>query len=429
VRRRSLVFGSAAAAALASARAQSRTTLRFLWWGGSDRHQRTLKALAAFEARHPGLRVKAEYMGFNGYLEKLTTQMVGSTEPDVMQINWAWLQMFSRHGTGFLDLQPHAAALAPDEYDPDELAMCRIGGHLNGLPLSFSARIFLWNVAALARAGLGVPQTWDELFAAGAPLRSALGERAHLLDGEPYDMLLLAQTLTQQRHGSAYLHPTQPKVAMSDAALLDWVQNFQRLYAPGLATPVPYRASLGGLEKPLEQQPDWVVGRWAGTYTWDSVIRLRQSTLDKAQTLDVGPFLTATGAKDSGMFGRPSLLFALSKHCRHAQAAVALLRFLTTDSEAAALLGSTRGTPSARSARSALQARGALPPLEVKAQAQITEQRRASRLTLPAMRFEDARMRRFLREVFERLAYGRLTPEAAAARLRDGGAALTRRIK
>ena len=94
----------AAAALGAPARAQGPVTLRFLWWGGSDRHARTLKALQAFEAGHPGVRVKAEYMGFNGYLEKLTTQMVGGTEPDLLQINWAWLAMFSRQGTGFLDL-------------------------------------------------------------------------------------------------------------------------------------------------------------------------------------------------------------------------------------------------------------------------------------------------------------------------------------
>ena len=50
-----------------------------------------LKALALFEQRHPGLKVKAEYMGFAGYLERLTTQIAGGSEPDVMQINWAWL--------------------------------------------------------------------------------------------------------------------------------------------------------------------------------------------------------------------------------------------------------------------------------------------------------------------------------------------------
>ena len=57
-----------------------------------------MKALALFERRH-GVRVKAEYMGFNGYLERLTTQIAGGSEPEVMQINWAWLAMFSKRWT------------------------------------------------------------------------------------------------------------------------------------------------------------------------------------------------------------------------------------------------------------------------------------------------------------------------------------------
>ena len=74
------------------------TVLRFAWWGGASRHAATLKALALFEQRNPGLRVKAEYMGFNGYLERLTTQIAGRAEPDLMQINWAWLSTFSKTG-------------------------------------------------------------------------------------------------------------------------------------------------------------------------------------------------------------------------------------------------------------------------------------------------------------------------------------------
>ena len=79
-----------------------------------------------------------------------------------------------------------------------------------------------------------------------------------------------------------------------------------------MATPLPHRASLGGAEKPTEQQPDWVTGQWAGNYTWDSVINLRKSTMNKQQNLNLGPFPTLKGAKDSGMFGRPTALVEIA---------------------------------------------------------------------------------------------------------------------
>jgi oligogalacturonide transport system substrate-binding protein len=421
-----LALGNAAPAFVGAAELQ---TLRFLWWGGGDRHQRTLKAIAAFETRHPGVRIKAEYMGSVGYLEKLTMQMAGGTEPDIMQINWAWLNMFSRQGTGFLDLGTHREALGLDEFSDEDLALCTVGGRLNGLPVSYTARIFLWNAAAYERAGLALPATWDDLFNAAPAFRRAHGERAYPIDGEVYDMLLLSQAFIFQQHGTPYVHPTEPRVAMSPAALTDWVKTYKRLFSSGAATPVPYRASLGGAEKPLEQQPDWVVGRWGGTYTWDTVLRSRQSTLDKQQRLDIGPFLTLPGAKNSGMFGRPTALYAVSKRTRHAATAARFLKFMLADPEAAKLLTLTRGVPPTASAYQALERDRLLPPLELKAYRQIQAQRQAGRIDLPSMRFEDARFRRFLREIFELLGYDRISITDAARRLLDDGNALLARIK
>jgi oligogalacturonide transport system substrate-binding protein len=427
MRRRHFLLAPTALAA-SRVRAQAPTTLRFLWWGGSDRHARTLKAIALFEQRNPGVRIKAEYMGFNGYLEKLTMQMASGTEADVLQINWAWLAMFSRQGTGFHDLQQQANVIALDQFQPDDLAGCQVKGRLNGLPVSYTARLFLWNQTAFERAGLALPRTWDDLFAAGPAFKARLGDAHYPLDGEPYDMLLLAHGHVMQQHGSAYLHPEEPRVAMSREALLDWVRVYRRLADTHTATPVPYRASLGGVEKPTEQQQDWVTGRWAGNFTWDSTFRLRGSTLAKGQQLALGEFLMRAGARSSGLFGRPTVLFSVSRHTQHAELAARFVDFLTTDPEAARILGTTRGVPSARRAREVLEQQQLVPPLELAAQRQIAQLRRAGLVQMPSPRFEDARLRRLMREVFERVSYGKLSDQEAARRLLEEGNALLARM-
>lgn len=438
--RRSLLGGAAAAAAVLGAagtaplllRAEEREpVLRFAWWGGAGRHEATLKALALFERRH-GVRVKAEYMGFNGYLERLTTQIAGGSEPDVMQINWAWMAMFSKRGNGFFDLRRQQRLLDLSQFTPEDLAYGDVGGKLNAIPVSFSARVMLWNQAAFDRIGLALPRTWEELFAAGPVFRQKLGENAYPLDGELYDMMLLAQAWVQQRHGTPYVDPHTPRVAMSEAAALDWVRVYRRLIVEHVATPLPLRASLGGAEKPTEQQPDWVVGNWAGNYTWDSVIALRSSTLNKQQRLVLGEFPTLPGAMESGMFGRPTVMYAVSRHAEErgrAELATRLVNFLLTDLEAAALLGRTRGLPSARGPFEQLRASQTLPPLELAAHEQIREQREAGRLKRPAPLFEHARLHKFMREVFETVAYQKTSDEAAARRLVTEGQALLQRIK
>ncbi|OYW75557.1 MAG: hypothetical protein B7Z26_10995, partial [Asticcacaulis sp. 32-58-5] len=110
--RRHLLLGAAALTGL-SACSQSTTsspqggqtggdiTLRMSWWGGASAHKATLNALQRFEKRHPHIRVRGEYTGFTGHLERLTTQIAGNTAPDVMQINWYWQTLFSRDGEGF----------------------------------------------------------------------------------------------------------------------------------------------------------------------------------------------------------------------------------------------------------------------------------------------------------------------------------------
>ncbi|RZT91960.1 ABC transporter substrate-binding protein [Rivibacter subsaxonicus] len=429
VRRRLVAGGIAMLGAPALLRAQPQSVLRFAWWGGAARHEATLKAIALFEAQNPGLRVKAEYMGFAGYLERLTTQIAGRSEPDLMQINWAWLAMFSKRGNGFVDLYQHRKDLALQEFDADDLAFGEIGGKLNALPVSFSARVMLWNQAAFERARVSLPRDWDELFAAGRSFRRNVGEHAFPLDGELYDMMLLAHAYVEQKHGAPYVDPLQPRVAMSPAAALDWVQTYQRLVGEHVATPLPLRASLGGAEKPTEQQPDWVVGNWAGNYTWDSVIPLRAATLDRNQQLVLGEFPTRPGAMSSGMFGRPTVMFAVGRNSRQPQLAARLANFLATDPDAARILGRTRGVPSAKSQFQVLLAANKLPALELAAHEQILQQRRSGRLPRPSPLFEHARMHRFMRDVFETVAYGKSGSEAAAARLVAEGNALLQRIK
>jgi len=427
-RRQLLVSGLAAAPMVL--RAQPReTVLRFAWWGGSARHEATLKALALFERRHPGVRVKAEYMGFNGYLERLTTQIAGRSDPDVMQINWAWLAMFSKRGNGFADLRQHAAQLDLGQLSAEDLAYGEVAGKLNALPVSFSARVMLLNQSAFQRAGIALPRSWDELFAAGPAFRRKLGENAYPLDGELYDMMLLSQAWVQQRHGMPYVDPQQPRVAMSPAAALDWVRVYKRLVDEHVATPLPLRASLGGAEKPTEQQPDWVVGNWAGNYTWDSAIGLRASTLNKQQQLVLGEFPTLPGALESGMFGRPTVMYARGRKSKQPELAVRFINFMLTDKDAGQVLGRTRGLPGTKTQFEQLLKSGKLPALELAAHDQVKAQRQAGRVPMPSKLFEHARLHKFMREVFETVAYNKTTDEEAAARLVKEGNALLNRIK
>jgi oligogalacturonide transport system substrate-binding protein len=432
MKRRTGLLATSAAVLMALAptvRAQQETTLRFSWWGGGARHEATLKAIAAFEAKNPGVKIKAEYMGFAGYLERLSTQIAGGSEPDIMQINWAWLSTFSKTGEGFYDLNKSKSMLALNQFTESDLKMGVVKGKLNALPSSYTARVFLWNRAAWERVGLKMPTTWDEFFAAGPVFKQKAGDKAYAIDGELYDMILVSHAYIMQKYGTPYVSPTSAKVAMSEAAAVEWVQMYKKLVSNNVAVPLPTRAALGGAEKPTEQQQDWVVGNWAGNYTWDSVIGQRNSTLNKDQKLDVGDFLTLPNAKNTGMFGRPTLMFAVSKKSKNPEIAAKFLNYLLTDPEAALILGLTRGVPSADSQFRTLARTTALQGTELQAFLQIKKQKDTGKIDLPSPLFENGRFNKFMRDVFETVAYGKVTEQEAAKRLIEEGNALLKRIE
>lgn len=419
----------ASTCAVPSVFAQQATTLRFSWWGGNERHQLTLKAIEAFEARNPGVKIKAEYGGFQGYLERLTTQIAGNSEPDVMQTDWAWLPMFSKNGDGFLDLNKYGSVIALNQFTEDALKMGTIKGKLNGLPASFTARVFVWNKTAFEKAGLKIPTTWDELLALGPQVQKKLGDKAYVLDGDSLDMLLLAHTYAVQKHGQPFVHPTEPKVAMSAEAVKDWVQAYKRLTSNHVGVPQPTRAALGGADKPTEQQPDWVNGNWLGYCAWDSATRLRVSALAAPQQAVIGDFLTLPDAKNSGMVGRAAMVFAASKNTKHPELAAKFINFLLTDVEASRILINTRGIPLAQSQIKELLREGKIGPVEMQAFQQIKAMRESGKITPPSPLFENARMAKLMRDTFDQVAYGKISDDDAVKRLIEEGNATLQRIK
>lgn len=123
--------------------------LRMGWWGGDSRHKATQAAIEACGAKH-GHTIKGEFTGFDGYLEKLTTQIAGSTEPDIMQVNWPWLPLFSKDGTGFVDLRG-LSGLDLSQWREADLAASSTGGVLQGIPVSITGRAFFFNTTPLKK--------------------------------------------------------------------------------------------------------------------------------------------------------------------------------------------------------------------------------------------------------------------------------------
>lgn len=387
--------------------------LRFSWWGGTERHEATQKAIRIFEARNPGVRIRAEYSGWQGYEDRLTLLMRSGQEPDIMQVRWAWIFDVSQDGRGFYDLNQQAKQIRFDAFANESYKTGLVWGKLNALPISSATRVFLWQRQVFDRAGLPIPHTWEQLLAAGKVFRSKLGEDYYPLDGSLIDLIMVAHAYIHQKTGKPFIFANQRRVALNHAEMVEWLHFFKRLINEHVVMPPSKRAQMAGAGQPLQQRQEWINGKWAGTLTWDSTLRLRVSTLPKSAIPDVGPYLMLPNARNSGVISRPGMLLAVSRHTRNPALAARFVNFLLTDPEAVKVLGMDRGMPQVKIATDTVFWGDAILPFERKAYEQI----RKVRIDTASPLLDNEKIVALLHDTFDAYEQGLLSDDAAAQKL------------
>ncbi|WP_133631314.1 MULTISPECIES: ABC transporter substrate-binding protein [Gammaproteobacteria] len=317
--------------------------LRMSWWGGNGRHQVTLKALEEFHKQNPDINVKAEYTGWDGHLSRLTTQIAGGTEPDVMQTNWNWLPIFSKNGDGFYDLNKMKDVIDLSQFDPKELQSTTVNGKLNGIPISVTARVFYFNDEVWKKAGVEYPKTWDELKAAGKTFESKLGKQYYPVVLEHQDTLALLNSYMIQKYNVPAVDEKAKKLAWSKEQWVEVFQTYKSLVDSHVMPDTKYYASFG--KSNMYEMKPWIEGEWGGTYMWNSTIKKYSDNLKPPAKLELGNYPMLPGATDAGLFFKPAQMLSIGKTTKNPEAAAKVINFLLNSKEGVQTLGLERGVP------------------------------------------------------------------------------------
>lgn len=354
----STLIASTLGMAAGSAFAADDVDLRMSWWGGNGRHQVTLKAVEEFQKQHPNIKVKSEYTGWDGHLSRLTTQIAGGTEPDVMQTNWNWLPIFSKTGTGFYDLNTVKGELDLTQFDPKELQTTTVDGKLNGIPISVTARVFYFNDETWKKAGVEYPKTWDELMAAGKTFESKLGKQYFPVVLEHQDTLSLLRSYMVQKYNIPEIDTAKKQFGYSKEQWVEFFGMYKKLIDSHVMPDTKYYASFG--KSNMYEMKPWIEGEWAGTYMWNSTINKYSDNLKPPAKLELGSYPMLPGATDAGMFFKPAQMFSISKTTKHPKEAAMLINFLLNEKAGVEALGLERGVPLSKAAVTQLTADGVI---------------------------------------------------------------------
>ncbi|MEO9776184.1 ABC transporter substrate-binding protein [Roseibium sp.] len=387
--------------------------LRMSWWGGDSRHEATQAALKVCGEKH-GHTIKPEFTGWSGHLEKVTTQIAGGTEADIMQINWPWLPLFSANGDGFADLNDLSGTLELDNWTDGQLASTTVNGHLNGLPVSTTGRVFFFNKTTFDKAGVALPTNWDELFTAATQIREKLGDAYFPMNAIAETAALLVSLQTTQMTGKDLIDPETVTVAWTPEELTNSIEFYGRMMKTGV-TMTQEAANAAGNAR-LYEKPEWTDGRIAGSYEWDSTFFKYSDPLQEGQELVPVKLLKEDGAVTEGVYRKPSMMFSISKRSDNKEAAAQILNCLLNEPEGISALGTTRGLPASKAAASRLSEAGNIRPELAAANAIIME---STGPTVSPLN-EHPDVRTVFLDTLEMYAYGRLEAAEAAQEIIDG---------
>ncbi|WP_036606521.1 ABC transporter substrate-binding protein [Oribacterium sp. P6A1] len=333
--------------------------LRMSWWGGDSRHNATLKMLDEYMAANPNVKVESEYGAWSGWQDKIATQIAGNSEPDLFQINWNWLWQFSPDGTRFADLKD-LSDFDLSQYDQSLLDLMTIDGHVLGVPVSSTGRVFYWNKQTFEKAGLEVPKSFADLLAAGPVFKEKLGDDYYPLSCGTYDLTILLTYYMQEKYNKQWVVDGHLNYTVDELADgFDFLKSLEANHV------IPTQEKLtGDGADSLDKNPNFIDGHYAGVVEWDSSIKKLTDALEGDQELVIGEYPADYGTPATVY--KVSMGFAVSPNSANKEEAAKLLQYMF-NGDGVETLALERGVPASKAAQEKLSASGALQGLTYEA--------------------------------------------------------------
>lgn len=310
-------------------------SLRFAWWGGSDRQRAYLDALDAFTKEHPDIKVAPEFGDYDAYQERMTTQMAARDVPDVFWIPSPAVLTYRDAGL-YRDLEG-MAGLDLSAFPDEQVETFRLGGELNTLPKSLFSPVLRYNTTFLEEDGVTLPEnlTWDNLaeFLVDYAGNNA-GGRKGTTYGPYHDMPF--ESFLRQRGEDLWTEDGTLGASVDGVAA--WIDWWEKLRLAGATTSV---SEQDGIEPSWAQVGDKVLVTFANSnHIVDDAQAFPDHTFDQR---DVPAAEDAAAGYHFTYYSRFAMYSGVPDD--RVEAAAALMSFNLNSPELLRLVGLSAGAP------------------------------------------------------------------------------------
>jgi multiple sugar transport system substrate-binding protein len=282
--------------------------------------------LREFERRHPGVTVRSEPLTWTSDEQHqfYVINLEGASPTfDVLMIDVIWVPEFAQAGW-LLDLSPWVSRQELTPHFPAAAAAAMWRGRIWALPWNMNVGVLYYRADLLDRYRLAPPRTWEELVAQTERIRA--GERDPRLDGvlwqgKQYEGLVVNALEHLWANGSALLDENDhvfPEPGRAADALA-----FMRGLIDRGASPAWVTAG----DEELTRRP-FGDGRAIFLRSWPYAMDLFQAADSPVRgRVGIAPLPAHRGGA-AGVGATGGFHLGVNRRTRHAEAAVALVRFL-----------------------------------------------------------------------------------------------------
>ena len=135
-----------AAAENTTAAASGDASLTVAWWGNQTRNERTQAALDKYSELNPGVTFDGQFSEWSDYWNKLATAAAGHSLPDVIQMDYAYLDQYVSNNL-LVDLTPYIedGTLNVDNCSQDIINSGSVDGKVYSIAIGINAPAMVYN--------------------------------------------------------------------------------------------------------------------------------------------------------------------------------------------------------------------------------------------------------------------------------------------
>ncbi|MDF2961283.1 MAG: extracellular solute-binding protein [Paenibacillus sp.] len=307
--------------------------LRISWWGSQPRHDATLKILELYKQKNPNVTFESEYSGFDGYIDKMTTQAAAKNAPDIMQLDSAWLADWNARG-----LLADLSKVNVKDIDASLADSGKYNGKQTAVPIGKNAWGIVYDKGSLEKLGFQLPKdgiTWDDFFKLTRDVKQKLGKDQYVIQDlstnwEAYWSYQLSQ-------GKGYAITPEGKFNYDKDTFLKWANIFSELRKEGIVPP----ADVATGDKELDPKLDLML---TGKIIFRVAHAAQASSWDSMKPGNIGVYSMPKAAQAGGWL-KATFFFAVSQDSKNKEEAQKFVDWFINDPEAGAISGTTRGVP------------------------------------------------------------------------------------